>query len=250
MTDASLAKPHRIRKTYPPIEVGTKFDRLTVIAKGDDYTNPSGGVFSRWWLVCECGKQVIRHQCQLLKGQSRDCGCGRRFQAFPIGERIGRLKVIGESYRVGRYWRTPCQCECGEVTLPFAYCLSAGDTKSCGKCDRSCSEKTKMAVASATTKHGWSGTAEYQAWLSMRSRCLCKTNSAYKNYGGRGITVCDEWKADFLAFLNHIGPKPSPDLSLDRIDNNDGYRPGNVRWADRSTQSRNRRPFTIRPGAS
>jgi hypothetical protein len=84
-------------------------------------------------------------------------------------------------------------------------------------------------------------TPEYEAWCHMKSRCSRKADKAYPDYGGRGITVCDEWLSDFSAFLGHIGYRPGPEYSVDRKDNNRGYEPGNVRWATRTEQSNNRR---------
>jgi hypothetical protein len=81
---------------------------------------------------------------------------------------------------------------------------------------------------------------EYTAWLSMKSRCYNPKNASYKLYGGRGVTVCDEWRGSFRAFLEHLGPRPDG-MSLDRIDSNGNYEPGNVRWADWRTQSRNKK---------
>lgn len=81
----------------------------------------------------------------------------------------------------------------------------------------------------------------YRCWLEIRRRCVDPTRQNYERYGGRGIRVCDEWERSFDAFSTHIGPKPSPEHSIDRIDNNRGYEPGNVRWATREQQSYNRR---------
>lgn len=89
--------------------------------------------------------------------------------------------------------------------------------------------------------HNQSNTPEYRAWTNMKYRCNTPSCNLYPYYGGRGITVCDEWQQSFAAFLKHIGPRPSPRHSLDRIDNNGDYRPGNVRWATRYQQCRNRR---------
>ena len=86
--------------------------------------------------------------------------------------------------------------------------------------------------------------SEYGALCNAIHRCHNPDHKAYPNYGGRGISVADEWrnlKTGFDRFLDHIGPKPTPDLTLDRIDNDLGYLPGNVRWADRKTQQNNRR---------
>ncbi len=87
--------------------------------------------------------------------------------------------------------------------------------------------------------------SEYQALSNARQRCTNLKNPLYDDYGGRGITVDPDWCGGveaFNRFMDHIGPKPSPDLSLDRIDNDAGYHPGNVRWATSSQQSRNKRP--------
>lgn len=89
--------------------------------------------------------------------------------------------------------------------------------------------------------HGLSKTQEYRAWQTMRLRCTVPTNQAYPDYGGRGITVCAAWMDSFETFLADMGTKPSPDFELDRIDNDEGYEPGNCRWTTRSENDRNRR---------
>jgi len=83
--------------------------------------------------------------------------------------------------------------------------------------------------------------SEYVAWRNMRRRCYYEKDSAYENYGGRGIKVCPQWRDDFQQFFDDVGPKPSPKHSLDRIDNDGDYEPGNVRWAVEKTQCRNKR---------
>ena len=84
------------------------------------------------------------------------------------------------------------------------------------------------------------GTPEHLAWINMNGRCK-PTHERAKDYFARGITVCAEWRSDFLAFYHHIGPRPTPDHSLDRINNDGNYEPGNVRWATRSQQTSNAR---------
>jgi len=87
--------------------------------------------------------------------------------------------------------------------------------------------------------HGLSKTSEYQSWIHMIKRCT-KPNNRWDRYGGRGIKVCERWMNDFLLFLEDVGKKPSPKLTLERIDNDKDYEPGNVRWATRWEQSLNR----------
>lgn len=89
-------------------------------------------------------------------------------------------------------------------------------------------------------KHGMKGTPEWKAWVNARRRCTDPNHPDWRNYGGRGITMCAAWRLSFAEFYEHIGPRP-PGLTLDRINNNAGYRPGNVRWATRAEQTANRR---------
>lgn len=91
-------------------------------------------------------------------------------------------------------------------------------------------------------KHGMHNTPEYKAWRGMRTRCYNPNDAHYKNYGGRGIEVCEKWRIDFTTFYADMGPRPSEIHSLDRIDVNGNYEPSNCRWATRSEQQKNKRP--------
>lgn len=91
-------------------------------------------------------------------------------------------------------------------------------------------------------KHGLSQTPEYKCWQQIKARCLNPNHRAFPHYGGRGIIICPEWESDFLAFLEHVGPRPSPKHSLDRKDVEGDYEPGNVRWATDVEQNNNQRP--------
>jgi hypothetical protein len=89
--------------------------------------------------------------------------------------------------------------------------------------------------------HGAADTPEYLIWRAMRDRCRNPKSKGYAFYGGRGITVCDRWAGSFTAFIADVGWRPSPELTLERAENDKGYEPGNVRWATRKEQASNRR---------
>lgn len=150
------------------------------------------------------------------------------------GQHFGRLTIV--RYIGDQKWE--CLCDCGNAKNARSGNLKNGYTRSCG-CLRK--EVTRKRV----TKHGHTGnrsvTREYQAWQAMLRRCYYRQHPHWLSYGGRGIIVAPEWINDFSAFLAHVGPKPTARHTLDRVDNDSNYEPGNVRWATRSRQSRNQR---------
>lgn len=151
-----------------------------------------------------------------------------------IGERYGRLVVLSEGPGRPRWQRTwYCHCDCGTVKLVSHSNLRAGKAQSCGcyKLER---------IKATATRHGRSGSSIHNIWMNMRQRCRNPKNKRYWEYGGRGITVCDRWQI-FENFLADMGERPSLKHSLDRINCNGNYEPGNVRWATATQQANNTR---------
>lgn len=156
------------------------------------------------------------------------------------GAVFGRLTVIRRAPNRGRHVYWVCLCACGTVVEVKGDHLKSGATSSCGcfKVERTVATKTTHGHARATTV-GQSPT--YQSWSSMIQRCTNPKKAKWPYYGGRGITVCDRWHT-FVNFLVDMGEKPEG-LTLDCIDNDGNYEPGNVRWATPTEQARNRRPW-------
>lgn len=155
------------------------------------------------------------------------------------GKRFGRLVALGPiriDWKRSVVWR--CRCDCGTEVSVSTRGLRPDRTRSCGCL-------TVESTIRRNTKHGMSHTSIHNTWKKLINRCTCPTNDSYKNYGARGISVCEAWRQSFdnfhfyVAQLPHYGEKG---YSIDRVNNDGNYEPGNMRWATRSEQSRNRRP--------
>jgi hypothetical protein len=236
------------------VEPGQRFGRLVVqrqIHQRRDRGLP------RWAAecVCDCGTEVTV-LLQNLVPRTRSCGCmklrgsmsdefrnsrGQRPRLFRVtaGQRIGRLVVRDEIRNARGVWSARCICDCGSLVTATLTNLKSGSTQSCGCLQREAAAR----VGAAGTTHCLSKHEHYPRWRNMLARCEDPKNPRYSQWGGRGIKVCAEWH-DARAFIGYLedvlGPRPGGH-SLDRIDNDGDYEPGNVRWADDLTQRRNQR---------
>lgn len=221
--------------------IGQKFGHLTVngeAPKTHDYSN-------RFLLRCDCGSVISEQPGRIIGGHKQTCGrkckiC-RKMQSRPgnfsdcIGAKSGNLTVIGvEKEKISETREQTvlkCVCSCGNTINVLPYQFRNGVVKSCGRC---------RTIAGVRDGRSVENPGLYSVWQQMIARCENKNHKWYHRYGGRGITVCDEWQnyRNFEKWVNSTGGRPVGH-SLDRINNDGPYSPENCRWSTQKEQTRN-----------
>lgn len=224
--DTTSCGCNRREQTFKDL-TGKTFGRLTVIER------IGAGRPTIWLVRCSCGVEKTVQGAALNSGDTTSCGCYNReiHSKDLVGQTFGRLTVL---CRDGMYSPVHyhCECVCGAETVVRASHLTSGEIVSCG-----CWNRDKMFKHG----HGMRGhfSPTYISWAGMKNRCDNRNEPSYPDYGGRGITYDPRW-ADFETFLHDVGHRPEFH-TLDRIDPNGNYEPGNVRWATDAQQANNTR---------
>lgn len=212
------------------VVVGERYGRQTVIA--DAGMTRSG---RRVRCRCECGKESVRYLSGLKSGTEASCRCSRSARRVEPGERFGRWLVVrddkDDEYESASFQRVWCRCDCGTERSVIAESLSRGRSTSCG-----CYHREVAGLHSK--RHGQNNSGMYHVWWSMHRRCYDPKHKAFKQYGGKGVRVCERWH-DISNFVADMGSRPAG-TTIDRLDASKDYEPGNCRWATGKQQIRHR----------
>lgn len=215
-----------------PVTAGDIFGRLRVLGHAG-----RGRKGHQLWLCrCECGNEKVVFATALSQGKTKSCGClmsdkAKATERAAVGSRLGGLTVVEVVSRDSKSLMVRCLCQCGSEAIVNYFDLKSKGGATCG-----CFHWART--------HDMSGTPEYMAWGHMINRCHNPSDKSWGDYGARGVAVCEEWRGPggFERFYQCIGKRPTKNHSLDRYPNNNGnYEPGNVRWATRAQQGRNKR---------
>ena len=230
---------------------GQRFGKLKVVERTEDHISPSGYKYVMWRCQCDCGNFINVRTTDLKNNHTQSCGCLHKEMLSKAklidltGQVYGRLTVIKRaddyiSPSGSRKVQWLCKCKCGKEVIVTGNNLRKGNSKSCG-----CYNRELLAKINLT--HNASNTRLYHIWICMKDRCYNPKNKKYKDYGGRGIIICDEWINDFEAFANwaydngYIENVSRGECTIDRIDVNGNYCQQNCRWVNQKVQSNNKR---------
>lgn len=225
--------------------VGKTFNEITVLSYSHR-DNSKGYVRHYYNCKCSCGKEFKCMRGQIINGKTKSCGHLNHIIKDISGNKYGRLKVISLAYiKKGRSYYN-CICDCGKECIIARDALIRGRTKSCGCYSSEVHSKLR-------TTHGMSNTRLFRIWQHIKSRCLNPNEDHYNDYGGRGIFVCKEWLDSFENFYNDMGESYNKaaeiygeeNISINRINNDDGYYKENCEWSTRTEQQRNQRRNVI-----
>lgn len=206
---------------------------LTIIKRVDNYKDGSIMVEC----MCECGKVKDIILSRVINEKTKSCGCiyNHRMKELAIGKKYNKLTVKEFHSIKNESLMFKFECECGNEKVLSLSQVKHGSIKSCG-----CMYRTQEGLSSKDDKHE----KIYNIYQNMIKRCYDEKHVYYNNYGGRGITVCDSWKENFINFykdiINHLG-FPSNNHTIDRIDNDKGYYLENIKWSTMTEQNYNKR---------
>ena len=221
---------------------------MEVVSEGKIQKHPSGNQTRLWECLCDCGNITYASSNHLKSGHTKSCGCLRNEGGKEVrdltGQRFGRLVAIKENGRTKQgqaMWL--CQCDCGNTKTIASASLTGGLTVSCGCYGR---EKTIKRNLKHGNAYRHNKTRLYEVWCAMIKRCENPNDNGYKYYGGRGISVANEWHdySNFKEWAEKSGYDENAkrlDCTIDRIDVDGNYEPSNCRWTDWKVQMNNTR---------
>lgn len=219
---------------------GKTFGRLTVLDEHRTVRTKGGNAKVKWLCRCSCGNLIEKFAEEFRQKPRLSCGCWKKEILSELkssdltGKRFGRLVALKRIKSEPDKTKWLCRCDCGKEIIVFTKNLTRNHTKSCG------CYNVERAIETNTT-HDMCGTRLYKIWQDMKRRCSSPSEKSFKDYGGRGITVCQEWEEfePFMKWALTVGYKD--DLTIDRINVNGNYEPDNCKWSTLKEQARNKR---------